>query len=167
MRASAIVADYIAGKSVADIKQEHRVSGDTINRFLDAAGVARRVVAATPWSSEMENDLRRLWDEGVSVTQIGLRLGMPRNAIAGKARRLNLAYRKVHENFARPVVPRVVSVPDWTGCRWPMWGHKARPGDEGYGVVCGHEIERGSYCAEHRAMAYRTKSEDSDEAEAA
>ena len=50
------------------------------------------------WSLEREDTLRRLWSEGLTASQIGIRMGATRNMIIGKARRLHLTARAV----ARP-----------------------------------------------------------------
>ena len=121
------------------------------------------------WTPERIDTLKSLWNKGISITQIGKRMGMSRNSVVGKAHRLNLARRSQSPNLAqRPAKPRPPApAVEWTGCRWPMWGHKDAPDTPGYGTICGADIERGSYCAHHRTIAYRKSAEAGDEAEAA
>jgi len=45
------------------------------------------------WSDETISQLRALWTEGHSTAEIGRRLGVTKNAIVGKAHRLDLAAR--------------------------------------------------------------------------
>src|SRR5271155_3390062 len=45
------------------------------------------------WSDEVIGQLRGLWDEGHSTAEIGRRLGVTKNAIVGKAHRLDLPAR--------------------------------------------------------------------------
>jgi GcrA cell cycle regulator len=45
------------------------------------------------WSDEAIVRLRSLWDEGHSTAEIGRRLGMSKNAVVGKAHRLDLPAR--------------------------------------------------------------------------
>jgi GcrA cell cycle regulator len=45
------------------------------------------------WSDEVINQLRALWSEGHSTAEIGRRLGVTKNAIVGKAHRLDLPAR--------------------------------------------------------------------------
>ena len=45
------------------------------------------------WSDEVIGQLRGLWTEGLSTAEIGRRLGVTKNAIVGKAHRLDLAAR--------------------------------------------------------------------------
>ena len=45
------------------------------------------------WDEKQLGKLKKLWDEGLPITKIGLELGVSRNAIAGKAHRLGLPKR--------------------------------------------------------------------------
>lgn len=45
------------------------------------------------WSEDQVNQLRELWESGLSSAKIGQKLGMSKNAIVGKARRLSLSSR--------------------------------------------------------------------------
>ena len=40
------------------------------------------------WDKKNLERLKKLWDEGLPITKIGLELGVSRNSIAGKAHRL-------------------------------------------------------------------------------
>lgn len=53
------------------------------------------VIEPSAWTAERETLLRKLWDEGLSASQISLALacGMTRNAVIGKVRRMNLSRR--------------------------------------------------------------------------
>ena len=46
------------------------------------------------WTEERLKTLKNLWDEGLSISQIGEKLGVTRNAVAGKAHRLGLPKRQ-------------------------------------------------------------------------
>ena len=45
------------------------------------------------WDEEKLNKLKKLWDQGLPITKIGIEIGVSRNAIAGKAHRLGLPKR--------------------------------------------------------------------------
>src|ERR1700761_5017382 len=45
------------------------------------------------WAEETIIRLRELWDQGLSTAEIGRRLGVSKNAIVGKAHRLDLTAR--------------------------------------------------------------------------
>ena len=45
------------------------------------------------WDKKNLERLKKLWDEGLPITKIGLELGVSRNSIAGKAHRLGLPKR--------------------------------------------------------------------------
>jgi len=45
------------------------------------------------WNEETIARIRALWDEGLSTAEIGRRMGITKNAVVGKAHRLNLPAR--------------------------------------------------------------------------
>jgi len=65
------------------------------------------------WSEEIIERLRALWAEGLSTAEIGRRMGISKNAVVGKAHRLNLPARPSpirrggESARSRPVVRRV------------------------------------------------------------
>jgi GcrA cell cycle regulator len=65
------------------------------------------------WSEEAIQRLRALWAEGLSTAEIGRRMGVSKNAVVGKAHRLNLSarpspIRRVPGQPAAPRAPRPV-----------------------------------------------------------
>ena len=56
------------------------------------------------WTSEAIQQLRALWDEGLSTAEIGRRMGISKNAVVGKAHRLNLTTRP--SPIRQPTMPR-------------------------------------------------------------
>lgn len=117
------------------------------------------------WTDERVSDLRRLWKDGLSITQIGARIGVSRNAVAGKAMRLGLPARGEYAaRTKRARRPQIVgklsaaSFPSRGQCEWPLWPHKAKPGHPKYGTFCCKATEEGAtYCAEHAVIAYDRK----------
>src|SRR5487761_1420900 len=103
------------------------------------------------WTSELVQNLARLWDEGHSTAEIGRRLGVSKNAVVGKAPRLALTPRP--SPLKRPPMRRPAPATAVTGsgnCSWPT-GH---PADKDFGF-CGRRTLAGKpYCAEHATMAY-------------
>lgn len=49
--------------------------------------------AHSTWTQERLVELRELWDRGFTISEIGHRLGLSRNAVVGKAHRLELTAR--------------------------------------------------------------------------
>ena len=47
----------------------------------------------TPWNEDRVGALRRLWDEGHATAEIGRRLRVSKNAVVGKAHRLDVPAR--------------------------------------------------------------------------
>ena len=39
---------------------------------------------ASVWNDERLEKLKKFWEQGLSITQIGIRLGVTRNAVVGK-----------------------------------------------------------------------------------
>ena len=60
------------------------------------------------WAEETIIRLRALWDEGHSTAEIGRRLGVSKNAVVGKAHRLDLPARPspIRRDGASPSAPR-------------------------------------------------------------
>ena len=69
------------------------------------------------WTDETIARLRELWSEGHSTAEIGRRMGISKNAVVGKAHRLNLAARPspIRRDGGgtppRPASPRRISGP--------------------------------------------------------
>ena len=64
------------------------------------------------WSAEAIERLRALWAEGHSTAEIGRRMGISKNAVVGKAHRLNLPARPSpirREAAPRPAMPRAAA----------------------------------------------------------
>lgn len=68
------------------------------------------------WNAETIERLRGLWAEGYSTAEIGRRMGISKNAVVGKAHRLNLPsrpspIRRTSGRASRPPQPRRVTGP--------------------------------------------------------
>lgn len=120
------------------------------------------------WDEPQLNKLKKLWDEGLPITKIGIELGVSRNAIAGKAHRLGLPKRnspisksgdprknqkhpEIHTNKELPLKILLRDV-EWSRnrCCWPI-GDPKLPGFS----FCGTSIIPGRpYCEEHSYLAY-------------
>ena len=120
------------------------------------------------WDEKNLERLKKLWDEGLPITKIGLELGVSRNAIAGKAHRLGLPKRnspisksgeprknKSISNFeTSKELPLKILLREveWSRnrCCWPI-GDPKLPGFS----FCGISIIPGRpYCEEHSNLAY-------------
>ena len=112
--------------------------------------------------------LKKLWDEGLPITKIGLELGVSRNSIAGKAHRLGLPKRnspisksgepRKNKNIANFETSKELPLKillrevEWSRnrCCWPI-GDPKLPGFS----FCGTSIMPGRpYCEEHSNLAY-------------
>ena len=125
------------------------------------------------WDEKQLGKLKKLWDEGLPITKIGLELGVSRNAIAGKAHRLGLPKRnspisksgdprknqdvsnlEISKELPLKILLREV---EWSRnrCCWPI-GDPKLPGFS----FCGTSIMPGRpYCEEHSSLAYTTTRE--------
>ncbi len=128
------------------------------------------------WTDEQVEELKRLWNEGLTTGDIGKALGVSKNAVVGKAHRLGLnsrpsPIRRGDEEAGAEEAPapepketkkvsgkrekpkeKLFTVNDLTSnsCRWPI----GDPKDEDF-HFCGKEALPGKpYCLEHAAVAY-------------
>ena len=125
------------------------------------------------WDEKQLAKLKKLWDEGLPITKIGLELGVSRNAIAGKAHRLGLPKRNSPisksgdprknqdvsnlETSKEPPLKILLREVEWSRnrCCWPI-GDPKLPGFS----FCGTSIVPGRpYCEEHSNLAYTTTRE--------
>ncbi len=121
------------------------------------------------WTDDRIAILKKLWDDGLTASQIATELGegVTRNAVIGKAHRLELKGRpspvKSDSKKAKAKKPKKaaknsskkVSLLDLTEriCKWPI-GH---PGEDDF-HFCGQESLAGHpYCQNHCAEAYQAQ----------
>jgi GcrA cell cycle regulator len=73
------------------------------------------------WDEETIRNLRDLWTQGLSTAEIGRRLGVSKNAIVGKAHRLDLDARPspIRRDAAKPATERPTSFPRMAGPTLP------------------------------------------------
>ena len=118
------------------------------------------------WTDERLEELKKLWAQGLSISQIGEALGVSRNAIAGKAHRMGLPKRPSpisKPKAEKPKVEPVVEEQDlplrlelrqlvWSRskCCWPT----GDPKKNGF-VFCGDTVVPSKpYCLPHCKEAY-------------
>ena len=120
------------------------------------------------WTDERLDELKKLWAEGLSISQIGEALGVSRNAIAGKAHRMGLPKRpspisKSKAEKAEPVaVEKEQDLPLRLELRQLVWSRSkccwptGDPKKNGF-VFCGDAVVPGKpYCLPHCKEAYTT-----------
>ncbi|MBM3485419.1 MAG: global cell cycle regulator GcrA-like protein [Alphaproteobacteria bacterium] len=113
------------------------------------------------WTAERIDALTRLWADGYSARQIADKLGgVTRNAVIGKAHRLNLQ-RGAVKSPPPPepviVVPVRIEPPPIDAPEMRSWMCRSPTDDPGkYGLhICGKTCQPGRlYCAEHLTAAY-------------
>ena len=71
------------------------------------------------WNEESIERLRALWAEGHSTAEIGRRMNISKNAVVGKAHRLNLTARPSPIRRDGPAVPRAAAPRRVTGSTLP------------------------------------------------
>ncbi len=102
------------------------------------------------WTPERVAELTKLWATGLSASEIGRRMGITKNAVVGKVRRLDLTMRRAPPPPKR--APSVVTLDRLSAnmCSWPM----GEPGKEDFRFCGQPALAAKPYCGEHCAMAY-------------
>ena len=98
------------------------------------------------WNDERVELLRKLWQDGLSASQIAAQLGgVSRNAVIGKVHRLKLsAGRRL----------KLVELSERT-CKWP----NGDPLAEDFNFCGNDSAETGPYCQYHARLAFQPASE--------
>lgn len=131
------------------------------------------------WTEERVAELIRLWQAGHSASAIGKMLGVSKNAVVGKAHRMQLPSRPspikqstIPRRISKPAQPvtktvitrpaapaprRIVRHAKGRSCMWPI----GDPGEPDFHFCGGPALESKPYCEEHCARAYITRSRSS------
>lgn len=122
---------------------------------------------ANEWTPTRISALIALWNEGLSTSEIGNRLGITKNAVVGKVHRLGLPKRNapVRHKAEKEVIAEVIKLEALRPgmCSWPI----GEPGTSGFGF-CGQEaVPDRPYCAGHCSRAYVKITKDGKKVEAA
>jgi len=135
------------------------------------------------WTDETIAKLRALWDEGLSTAEIGRRLNISKNAVVGKAHRLNLPSRPspirraegdatpraaVPKRVQGPTLPplaatlgapapsmrTIMPVPKAAPRATPCCWPIGEPGQPGFHFCNANAANGKPYCEEHASIAY-------------
>lgn len=108
-------------------------------------------MSTADWTPERIAVLIALWNENITTSEIGRRLGITKNAVIGKVHRLGLTQRR--PSVKEEPEPADVIRLDALGanmCCWPV----GNPGDTDF-HFCGQPSAAGKpYCSKHCAVAY-------------
>ncbi len=111
---------------------------------------------ASDWTPERISALIALWEEGLTTSEIGNRLGVTKNAVVGKVHRLGLPKRQspIRKTAEKPAVPtgEIIKLDKLTPsmCCWP----EGDPGTEDFRFCGAPAMEGRPYCEEHCRRAY-------------
>lgn len=112
--------------------------------------------APNEWTPERISALIALWNEGLTTSEIGNRLGITKNAVVGKVHRLGLPKRQspIRKSAVREEKPlgEVIKLDKLTAgmCCWP----EGEPGTDEF-RFCGEKaVDDKPYCLDHCRRAY-------------
>ena len=102
--------------------------------------------AGSPWDASLRERLSVLWEAGLSAKQIAIELGLSKNAVIGKAHRMNL------ESRPSPIIRRPKMPVSGLGrtCQWIENDPTIDP------TKCGQPVRSPgeSYCEHHHAVCW-------------
>jgi GcrA cell cycle regulator len=137
-------------------KAPQRANGEH-RRVCFANRGARNDMSTADWTPERIATLIALWNEDLSTSEIGRRLGITKNAVIGKVHRLGLPQRRPSLKD-EPEAADVVRL-DALGanmCSWPV----GNPGEANFHFCAEPSAPGKPYCPKHCAMAYIRTSRD-------
>ena len=103
------------------------------------------------WTPKRVSALIALWNEGLSTSEIGARLGVTKNAVVGKVHRLGLPKRGSpikHKPKPAEIIGLASLRPGM--CSWP----EGEPGTEDFNFCGGDTVPGKPYCDHHCKRAY-------------
>ena len=109
------------------------------------------MMSTADWTPERIATLIALWNEELTTSEIGRRLGITKNAVIGKVHRLGLTQRRPTLKD-EPEAADVVRL-DALGanmCSWPV----GNPGEANFHFCAEPSAPGKPYCARHCAVAY-------------
>jgi GcrA cell cycle regulator len=103
------------------------------------------------WTAERTAALIALWNEELSTSEIGCRLGITKNAVIGKVHRLGLKQRRPSPK-PKPEPVQVLRLEALRAgmCSWPI----GEPGEESFHFCGSPALPTKPYCGKHCAIAY-------------
>lgn len=108
----------------------------------------------------MEQDIKALWDRGLTMSQIARELGVTTNVIAGKISRSREMFspRTARERFiSRPSkAPEGILALKIGTCRYITNDDTSKP------VYCMKPVERRAYCEHHASLCYLPRRQKDD-----
>jgi len=120
---------------------------------------------SSEWTPERISALIALWNEGLSTSVIGGRLGITKNAVVGKVHRLGLPKRgsPIRQQKAKPT--EIISLSSLTPgmCCWP----EGEPGTDEFHFCGEKSVPDKPYCASHCERAYVKSTRDNRKSVAA
>ena len=109
------------------------------------------------WTPERITALMALWEEGLTTSVIGERLGITKNAVVGKVHRLGLPKRGVANRVAavpssRKPAGEIIRLDKLSSgmCCWP----EGDPGTDAFRFCGAPAVREKPYCEEHCRRAY-------------
>ena len=117
-----------------------------------------RAPAVNPieWNAEQVAELTQLWASGMSATEIARRMGITKNAVVGKARRLELPMRRMPQEKAPPAPMLIAEDDERIFPPFPPRGGCLFPEGSGADITfCGaKQVPGRPYCSECCRKAY-------------
>jgi GcrA cell cycle regulator len=122
------------------------------------------VTGPSPFWAEHDAELRRYAEQGLTTKAAAEALGVTKNAVIGRARRVGIVWaRQPMGGRAKRRIEmqqRSWNFPPPGMCVYPL-GHPTEPGFH----FCSMPVERGAYCGEHHAKCYIPASKTSAKSE--